>query len=249
MTREQRFRYVGIIFFAVFIGNLLLSEAGLKWIQDIIDNPKNSDAIVGLVGLGAFFFASEAVGFIFGSIVRFFWNIWGYPGDGGYSTQWRKKLSIHPREEIMNDFGKIFDRENQTALNSAIEQRFPEYTRDVFLSYFWHQAPKPLTQWTSRRHTAFFTGMTDILGIGVALSLTCAFIVLSGWHWTIANWILLLTAVAIMATMWCVSQYARKEAWQMIDLWLCRGFSDELDQVLGRLEKTLSIEHPDDNNE
>jgi hypothetical protein len=91
--------------------------------------------------------------------------------------------------------------------------------------------------------------LTNILGIGTALIITCIVINLSSLNWTIYNTGLLLVGVLIIVMMGFISQYARKEAWQMIDLWLCGAFSDELGQVLGKLEESLSIEHPNDNGE
>jgi hypothetical protein len=245
MIREQRFRFVGIIFYIVFISNLFLSKQGSLLLYSLLSGADQFQAITGLVGLGALFFTSEAVGYVFGSIVRFFWVIWGWPEDGGYSTEWHKHLSKDLKEEILERFREICGHQELTELNAKIEKRFPEYSRDVFLSHFWQQAPEALVAWTSRRNTAFFASWSSVVGILLALLSTAAIISFLEMSWTVGNTALLIVTILLMGAMGFIAEFARREAWQMIDLWMCRAFSPELDKVMEEIEDRL----PNENDE
>lgn len=104
----------------------------------------------------------------------------------------------------------------------------------MVFSYFWQDAPKHLVEWVSRRHTAFFMGMSTVVSIIFAVILSLAVNEFSmGGHR--ASIYVYLGALVVSVFFAYNATAARREARQMIDLWshtkLDQGASDALASI------------------
>jgi quercetin dioxygenase-like cupin family protein len=248
MMREQRTRYAGILFYLVFGLSLLFTESGMKLVQGLQTRADLSGILFPLIALGVAFFTSEPIGFLFTSVLFFFWNVRGgrKPEFGGYAAEWRK-LSYDFNSEIINRYDSSNSLENGARKGHA-EEQWKEYGPDVFLSYFWQQGPRTLIDWVSRRHTAFFLGLSAIVAIALALILSTIIIVKLQMGWTLGTLSIFLISFMLAAFFGYNAQGARKEAWQMMDIWMRSAFDPQLGRALqdinglffGNHEKTES---------
>lgn len=218
--RQQRIRYVGLLFFATVSASLLTTSSGLTAILDFWRNPSASQSSILAVAItgGIAFFSAEEIGFIFNGVFAAFWRL-----RGGYSGEWKR---------LDHNFKKI------VLEKSPLDAGLGEYREDVFLSYFWQQGPKPVVEWVSRRYDVFFSGMTAITGLTVASIISC----LSIWWFTMGftYWHVLIlgVALALIGTIRYNSVAAKTEGWQMVDLW-ARGKGDP---VMSRALRDVSTQ-------
>lgn len=237
--REIRFRFIGALFFIVLVLSLTLTKSGLGFFRTFPTQSDLYQVVISLVGLGILIFTSEASGYLFNTLFLYWWNVRGgfKLTRGGYSKEWNK-LSYDMRHKIEEVYQHNSDNQ-QEEQHRRFDERWKGYSADVFLSYFWQQAPSSLTEWVSRRYTVFFTSRAALLGIVVAIILSGIFISVFGLGWTIANTIVLVFSVAVIIALWFNGQCARTEGWQMVDLWLCGILNPKMQQALSGMTHQL----------
>jgi len=219
MIREQRFRYVGTVFYFTFLLNLLLTDTGLKFGSTLFSDSSQIQVFITALSLGALFFTSDAIGYLLSTIIRFAWNLWGYlAGDGGYSREWKKKLRIPIKENIIKSLSEK-PKEEQPNENESIQVALNKYHYDVFVSYFWQRAPKPILEWVTRRHSAMFINWSCILSITLSYCIFIIIILTQKLGWTDLNTIFCIFNSFLFFALLFLSHIARREAWQMVDFW------------------------------
>lgn len=259
MTRELRLGAAGILFYLVFALNLLTTQASQNLLgttfslsqatsSQIASSPQITSVdiyqgIAAVVGLGALFFTSDSIGYLFGSIYIYFWNnvSGGFrKGRGGYSAEWRK-LSYDVKAHVVEQYERAREIPIKDTQHLKFEKQWESYSADVFLAYFWQRAPRDIVDWGVRRHTAFFTGMSTIIGIGFGLILSTAIIVLSNMGWTPINTSIAIAAVILILMIHNNAEHARSEAWQIIDLWLANAFNAHLAPILNQIRQITGV--------
>ena len=244
MTREQRQRYAGTVFYLVLAASLFLTESGVGLVQSLQADVDLYQAMVALVALGGVFFTSEPIGILFNAVhVFLLWNVkgWRRPEFGGYAAEWRK-LSYDLKRETVERSEALGAVQDKRQRSSAAEQGWKQYGPDVFLSYFWQQAPQPLIQWVSRRHTVFFVNRANILAIGIALLLSTVLIQGLGLVWTLGTCCVFVASCILVVFFEYNARSARTEAWQMIDLWMHAAFDSRVGKAIEDIRVLLSAE-------
>lgn len=236
--REIRFRFIGMIFYIIFLTNLLLSQTCIDIILGIENKDESNQILVTLIGLGVLLFTSEAVGFLFSNISFFLWNIRGgiKPSDGGYSQEWNK-LSYNFKKLVIYYYRNTQIENDAEKVNSEYDKKLSQYSKDVFLSYFWQRAPKVIIEWVVRRHSAFFTNRSAIVAILLALLLSSLIIFIFGFNWNIANTIVTIICLSLISILWYNAIGSRKEGWQMIDLWLNAKLNTKMNKAISEIDK------------
>lgn len=254
MTRELRYGAAGIIFYLLLVLNLLATQYSRNLLQKLflpllttssqIDSANTYQVIIAIIGLGALIFTSNTIGYLFGSIYIFLWNnIPGrfHRGEGGYSAEW-KKLSYDIKTLIIEKYKQASRQLEENPSHDKFERQWETYSADVFLSYFWQRAPRDIVDWAVRRHTAFLTGMSTIIGISLALLLSITLIIGSNLGWNFSNFIISTVGFLMIFIIYNNAQHARSEAWQIIDLWLAHSLNPYLTPILDQtLQKSESI--------
>lgn len=82
MSRDARVKYTGLIFFLAISLTLLMMLEGKNLITDTLVKAQSGDetinVVIGVLGFGAAFLTSDAIGYVFNSIVVFVLNILAY---------------------------------------------------------------------------------------------------------------------------------------------------------------------------
>jgi len=224
MSREIRQNLSGTLFLLFFAINAAVTNKSIDFLRALstqTNAPNIYQVIVAIFGLVAILLTSHAVGYIFNSAYLFWYaKIKSRKKQGGsfYSVEWGF-LSYDIKNLLSQKYNKTLS-ENEGDQHAKFDKQWLDYEPDVFLSFFWQQAPEPLVSWVSRRHTAFFAGMTNYLSIicGILLSYGIIFYFDLGWSY-IHIGVGLCSLYALFA-MYSNAQHARKEARQLIDLWL-----------------------------
>ncbi len=240
MTRELRLRPAGILFYTVLALSLVATQVSEDFLRNLPSQPAQADiyqAVTAILGLGALLFTSDAIGYVFSTVHVFLWNIVRgrfRQGSGGYSAEWHR-LGYDLKGHIVQQYKNTPTTPNDTVNHLKFEKQWESYSADVFLSYFWQQAPSGIVDWAMRRHTAFFAGMSTVIGIGLGLALSA--IIIWAWKlgWTPTNTGIAITSVVLALVIYRNAQYSRSEAWQIIDLWLAGKLNPRLRTVLDEL--------------
>jgi quercetin dioxygenase-like cupin family protein len=226
MERDKRAKYCGIYFYIFLLSTILLSEKGSKTAVSFIESTNVNQALIAIIGLGLTFFSLEPIGYLFNSIHHFFWNfpkkIWYH--FSGYAAEW-SLMDIKINE-------KFYQLSN---VDSIKRNQKEKYDPDVILSYFWQQANKFIVDWVSRRHTAFFTGMSIVVSIfcGCFLSI----VLISTFQLGFVNSLAYVYIIAfILQIIHLISAYsARYEARNMISLWINSAFDDNTKNAISKI--------------
>ncbi|HAK88077.1 MAG TPA: hypothetical protein DHV16_03000 [Nitrospiraceae bacterium] len=227
--REMRFKITGTLFYTIVVMNLFLTEGGQNFIHNIIQQILNpqigiASSVVPLISvlltISALLFTSDAIGYVFSSIVVLWWNFFR-----GESYQWHT-LKYDLKQKI------IQMHQNSDADKSQEKLQLSDYYDDVVFNYFWQQAPEPVVEWTVRRDTAFLIGLSAALGIAVSVILSAVLTLYFGMIWTGWNWVVTIIFSILMVIFLFNAWRAGREEWQMMSLWS----SGRLD---GKLQNTL----------
>jgi hypothetical protein len=237
MSRDLRIRSAGILFYIVLAMSLLVTHVSVNFLRNLSFQPAQTDfyqLVTAALGLGTILFTSDAIGYLFSSIHIFMWNIVRgrfHQGRGGYSAEWQR-LEYDLKAHIIKEFSLALRSSADQDRHRKIQKRWESYSSDVFLSYFWQQAPQGIVDWTSRRHTAFFTGMSTVIAIGLGLSISAIVISAFRMGWTNANWYITAISAIVAFMLYMNAQYARKEAFEIMDLWLSGKLNPQLQKIL-----------------
>jgi quercetin dioxygenase-like cupin family protein len=238
MTRESRIRNTGLLFYLVLLTSLILTDSGSELLCELMTNFDDTSRVgIAIVSLGLAFFTSEPIGYVFNSIYIFLWNVRGgrRPEFGGYAAEWRK-LTWDPKTETLKRYEAGATMDGQAQPIKRPEGHWEKYSPDVFLSYFWQQAPKSLVSWVSRRHTVFFMGRSVIVGMGLAMFLSVLFVLGFNMGWTLETIIVLVMTAILMAFIEYNVRGARTEAWEMVDLWIAKTFDRRMRKAVEDVE-------------
>jgi len=199
MSRELRTRAAGLVFYLFLLLLLVSTPAAATALRDLIGANTNPAWLATFLVAGAAVFTSDAVGYLFSSIVYALFRV-----SGGYSWYYANRLAYRGfRNEILQRYSGSRIRSRHNLDSTAFEAALPSYNPEQLLVYFfWHNSTdrNPLDEWVERRHTAFFAGLTAALALLLAAILALAVICISnlGLSWITAG-LLALTIVLIMA--------------------------------------------------
>lgn len=235
MEREQRFRFVGFLFFLAALSLLLLTTEGIALAGYLLRCSDSDGLVAGVAGVAVAFFSSEAVGYVFSSVIQFAWNV-----TGGYSGLWDRKLSHDLRVQMRDRYRKHCQMAGVTGETDTLTRLSCDYTTDVLVSYFWQQTNESVIGWATRRASAFFTGWSAVLAMFLGILCSAIIICHQGLHATPPLYGLGLFWLLVMSFLAFNAQHAKKELWQVVDLWQSRAFDVGLDGVLRDLEAQLS---------
>lgn len=248
MTRETRFRISGLLFYALFILNLFATRIGQCFLDKLSSQSEQADiyqAVIALVGVGALLFTSDVIGYILSTVCYVFWSnnpLAIFKGEVGYAAEMEKELGYNLKNIITKLYKNSQETDDSETLHKKFEGQWETYSPDVFFSYIFQQAPPSIAGWTSRRHTAFFAGIAATWAIVVGIILSIGAICFFKMGWTSVNTFLLILSIILLKILHRNAQQARKEAWQMIDLWIARALNPNLRTILRRMEKTSNTE-------
>lgn len=255
-SRELRWRNQGLIFL-ILLGVLCAAgtRQGQLFVKSlcIVTTGKGtaSDSVFTvpvMISLGALlvtFFGSAAIGSVINwlavALICLFKSCW--PGMR-YSKEW-EKLSVDVQERVTGELAKI--GQNTTNVDK-LRSRWCQYSPDVFLSYFWQQAPEGLVKWVSRRHTVYWSGMTTIFAAVLALLIFGTLTFYCNWNvvWRTTGAILVFTIILWGSIYWH-ARNARKEARQMVDIWITSGFDEDVGLTLSNILQELKRAHLGEN--
>lgn len=219
MGREFRFRPSGMIFYIILLLNLLGSEAGTDLIQALLSDVDVNRGVAAIVSTGILLFTSDSIGYLFNSAVFFIFRLWG-----GYSRDYRTRLGYRNfKQAIIDQYTALEESTEGHWQHKQFEQQWGKYNEEVFMAYFfWHQVghKNPLDDWHVRRWSAYMTGMTTVLGIAAGLIFSSVFILAFQLNFSVCNAIIGAISLGMMAILWANASQARKQAWQIVDLWL-----------------------------
>lgn len=208
MDRQLRFKVPGILFYLVLLINILLTEDGWNSFDSILtamlkQSASSASSIVSLVSVllagGTAIFTSDAIGYLFGSVVNFVWQVL--------------------RADILQWHIVKFDpRKHLRTLNIEEEDSF---RRDVVFNYLWQQNSEPLVQWAVRRDNAFVTGMSSALAILTAIiaSILMSLSFSQSLTWTGSNTCFILACAVPIVILFWNGILAGIEGWQLMRLW------------------------------
>jgi mannose-6-phosphate isomerase-like protein (cupin superfamily) len=232
VERKDRNKNAGLMFYAVVLLFILATRRGATFLQSEPDGVQWLELGIAAVSLGVAFFTSDAVGYVFNSIWMFVWNARAgrRPEHGGYSYEWRR-LSYDLKQETLNryrDCGGV----------QGMVNPWGQYSLDVFLSYFWQQAPVKLVEWVSRRHTVLHMARTVLMALASGAAVAVGLIMGLGLGWTVLNTVGLAALLLFAAFIEYNARGGRTEAWQMVNLWAAVG----LDAPMGKTLRSLMHE-------
>lgn len=244
MTREMRLRSAGMLFYIVLSVTLLLTEKGMCFANSMLTGMTNisgntdwAGTLVAVAGLAIAVFTSDAVGWVFSSITMFLSPILDChrPSRYFYANAWRK-LTYDLKRKTIDDYERARDPQDKDA---GLDERWKDYSADVFLSYFWQREPKQVAEWVSRRYTAFFVYLSSALGIFLGLVLSGFLTYRLGLGCTLCLKIAFVIAFLMMAFLGFTSLAPRTEARQMVDLWQRAAFDPDMKTVLDTIKQDL----------
>lgn len=233
MSREQRFRHAGILFYAV----LAMAVLSTRWGAELVDRVGTSRDATGIfltaIGAGAAILTSESMGFVFNLIAVFFWNLTGgrKPESSGYAAEWGN-LTYDFRHEVERRYNMVASASSAVDDKGRPRKRWNEYGGDVFLSFFWQQAPSSLVGWVSRRHSAFFGGISAVCALGIGVVASIGIIAAYGMGLRAYTVMVFVLSAALAFALFHNALGAKREAWQFIDLWQRSLFDADLKKAL-----------------
>lgn len=241
MTRDLRFRFTGIVFFITFAAALLLTQCGVQLCQAQVtgNGGKNggSEVLVAAIGVAAVLFTSEGLGFILSTLWMFQWYLRAGSkfSFSDYSDMW-SDLAYDIKQAVLDECTSAIDAGSSSGREHRhLSKRLQEYVLDVYLSYFWQQAPPQLVQWVSRRVTTYLIYMSACTATAVAVGMSSALIWQLKLGWTVWNWLILLFAAVLAFTFYFNGRVSHTEGFQMIELWQSAMFNTEVRSALRTL--------------
>lgn len=159
----------------------------------------------------------------------FFWNFFSLHYlrtlEAGYSKEWGF-LSYDLKKKIVEYYKENHEKiNNDNHFHRKFNQRYMNYTKDVYTSFFWQQAPQSLVVWVSRRNTAFHTSMATFTGIVLGVLGSAVLAWYSQMHFSNGTYILIASVLIFLFMLYANARNARNEGWQEIDVWLSQIFN------------------------
>lgn len=242
MPREMRYRTVGILFYLVIVLSLAVTqnEKEVLIISDLFTNSENGKLWVAVFTAGVTVFTSDAVGFVMSAL---FYSCW--QRRGGYSRLWEKKAGYNPKDFILTEYRKeSLQVPDKADVHKKFEEQWESYSSDAFLNYVWYgkDTPKVLEEWVTRRFTLFFAYWSSIVGIALGFLVSFPLIHFNGdvdfteWHVVIV-----LVALGLIGVFAFNAGRTKREAWQMIDLWIARSLNPRLRTILNDIREDSAV--------
>ena len=228
MTREMRFKFIGITFYIVLLANLLLTKDAQLFLEQCQSAELSPQVIIAALSFGAMLLTSDAIGYLFGTVFLFIWDVffggwsWFY-GDIGVD---KRVLKAYRAAR-----GKVSE-------SDKLENELRTFVHDAFFSYFWHRAPKGLAAWASRRHLAFLINCSIIIAFCAAYGLSIAIVGASALL-TAAHCVLHLVVFALIVMLVANFLFSLRDIKQLATLWFRGGFNEKLGEALKGIEDGL----------
>jgi hypothetical protein len=222
MTRDMRFRFIGLVFYVLLVMNILMTNQVWRSLFGCGNGNSGigtAQVIIGAVSLGAVLFTSEAMGYLFGTVFLVIWEYFG-----GWSKVWS---GLKAREKALGTDGKEHGRALQALVdNSADPNCEPKGSKsrrgaakckallrrvflfrakgdplleDVFFSYFWQRAPKDLVDWPLRRSLSVVTNGSIV--VALAFAWLASIVPIACWG---IRWRLLIPIVFTLILLWAL---------------------------------------------
>jgi len=245
MPREMRWRTAGILFYLILVLSLMVTQVGQDFIRNLFYSFAKADiyqVVLTILGTGLVLFSSDAIGFMFSTMVLFFWEGKFRPGRGGYSSEWLRRTSYNIKDIIIEQYKNAPKTTKIESLHKIFEKQWETYNPDIFLTFIWQFAPRYIDDWDTRKYSSFFTDLSTITGMFFGLVLSA--LIIWVWHmgFTLTHLIILLVSLAWIYMLWRNAQYARQEAWQMVDMWIAGFINPRLRKILNTLKKNNDID-------
>ena len=228
MTREMRFKFIGITFYIVLLANLLLTKDAQLLLERCQSTELSPQVIIAALSFGAMLFTSDAIGYLFGTVCWVIWDIFG-----GWSSFFG---DLAVKERILKAY-----RAGRRNVDKAdrVEEELKSFVHDAFFCYFWHRAPTGLAEWASRRHLAFLINWSIIMAMIAAYGLSTAIVgpnaLDTGPHWVLHG-IVIVLVLALGANI----LYGLRDMKQLVKLWFYGGQDKNLHGVFKEIEKGLT---------
>jgi len=244
MTREMRIRSAGVLFYIVLLVTVLLTEKGCQFITSMLGSVSKNTGWAGLLltatTFGMAIFTSDAIGWVLSAIATFVISPLldgNMPSGHFYDMEW-SKLTYYDKlkDEITKHYKSQHDPQHSDKDAKADERRWKHYSDDIVLSYFWQQGPERIVEWVSRRYTAFFIYRSSAVGILLALIASGIVVCAKGLGASVVLWASVCLWVVLMAFLWFMSDAPRREARQMVDLWLHAAFDDRMRKAVNSIQ-------------
>jgi hypothetical protein len=176
MTRDMRFRFVGVFFYVVLLFSLALTKSGMDFLRNLLSGDstvQRLQILISLAGLGALLFTSDAMGYLFGTAFHWIWE-----RHGGWSQLWSH---LRLRATFVDVHNRRHTHGHRPPRTTAC-QRLSMLPEDLYFSYFWQRVPQGRREWAMRRHLSFLTDSS------IVVALVCAFATATAVHLFLARW-------------------------------------------------------------
>ncbi|KQC04801.1 MAG: hypothetical protein APR53_09460 [Methanoculleus sp. SDB] len=123
-----------------------------------------------------------------------------------------------------------------------IPKEIQEYSYETYYYYFFHKyAPNNLKEHIERRWTHFAVGMTEIVAIIFAL-LFSLYIIIFEKHWELTRITYVIIIFSAFFSIICLynALLSRRDALEMLDLWMYANFDGEGKCIFSKFEKEMS---------
>lgn len=225
MTRDMRFRFIGVVFYVFVLAGILMTERAWDSLLSCADGSGVATAqlVISAVGVGAVLLTSEAIGYLFGTVFLVIFEL-----RGGWSRIWKPLLESDSAPDELKTL--IRDMQANRAERKSkkifrrlflVSRREDPFLDDVFFSYVWQQAPKELVNWPLRRSLSFINNWSMVVALAFAWLISAVPILCFGLHQRLLI-PLLLTAVLAWALIANAFQN-KNELVQFIDVCFHRG--------------------------
>lgn len=233
MEREFKFKAPGIIFYLFLILMLVLTRTTIDLIKDF--EPDDIDIIFSvLIPLGVIFFTSEGIGYLFSTIVYFFYN----HCFGGYKKLFHSKLSYNKYHRKIIELYENSNEPTGPLDPFDFNNQLSQYSDEALLMYFFWYRDKhenKLDGWHLRRYSAFFTNWTSLIAIVIAQLIAWILIAVIDLKCSCANTIVSIISFFMIIMLYKNSRKAKKDAIQALDLWVAGATNPRFKSVLDEI--------------
>jgi len=243
-SREERYRYSGLIFFLSFLTYIFSTKNGIDFLQEFMNNYYDIDLIDSLlpiVGLGIAIFTAEPIGYLFNQIYIMIWNLnWNFlkPDYGGYSSEW-SKIEYNIKDKILEELSDINQDPEILKENENATEKLKDISLDVISSYFMQYSPTYIQNWILRRYSIFFTNRTNNLSLFFSTMLSLLIIHKYGFGFSSTYIIVMLFWFFILLCFFYNAKGARTQARHMLELWLIIQTNNKIANSFKNIEKML----------
>lgn len=216
MGREFRLRVSGILFFIIFLLQIVMTKEGLSFIVQIIESPETLQVIISIAAGVFLFFASDSVGYIFGTFFMLIFNLYG-----GYSEIFKKHFGKLD-ELLLQKYIFFHKTEPITEDSYNFRERFAEFNTEQKLVYFfWHNetgVTERIDKWVERRFNAYFIAYGSLVAVLCASILSVCIISSNHMGFSSSNYVFFVITAVFCISLILSAEFAMKDAVRIVDL-------------------------------